>query len=278
MDAIYKKLNVSDQVLENTKEIRENKKFTKFKDTAPPYPNYNLMCDLIELPTASAGYKYLFVICDIAGNGHFDIEPLKNKTPQACLTAMKKIFDRPYVNRPYFSVVSDAGNEFKGVFERFLDEHGIYHKVTVPKRKTQNAIVESLNRVIVRIIFAYLNQKEVETKKVYKNWYPILPIIREDLNKFREKKIEPLTIKTMQPLDLSKKEKFKVGDTVQYKLDTPQTFLGTKNTGSFREGDVRLSKPTTITKVLVFAGLQPYRYLVESNPHASYTESQLRKV
>ncbi len=139
---------------EDSKENKERKIFTKYKDTVPPHPNYNIMMDLVELPNASHGYKYLLVVVDLCGNGHFDIEPLKTKSPTSCLKAIETIFKRPYIHKPYFSIVTDGGTEFKEIFDKFMLENGIYHKVTVPKRKTQNAVVESLNRVLVRIIFA----------------------------------------------------------------------------------------------------------------------------
>ena len=73
MKRLYERLGVSKQVIDDVKESRQKKEFTKFSDSAPPIPNYNLMMDLIELPTATQGYKYLLVVVDIAGNGHFDI-------------------------------------------------------------------------------------------------------------------------------------------------------------------------------------------------------------
>ena len=36
--------------------------------------NASLMIDILELPTASFGFHYCLVCCDISGNGHFDIE------------------------------------------------------------------------------------------------------------------------------------------------------------------------------------------------------------
>ncbi len=67
-----------------------------------------------------------------------------------------------------------------------------------------------------------------------------------------------------------------MGDLVQNKLNEPTTFLGTKNSGNFREGDKRFSNPTRIKEVLPFPGAVPFRYLVATSPHASYTEGQLR--
>jgi hypothetical protein len=205
MDKLYEKLGVSKRVIEDSKESKERKIFTRYKDTVPPVPNYNIMMDLIELPTASRGYKYLLVVVDLCGNGHFDIEPLKTKSPTSCLNAIETIFKRPYVHKPYFSVVTDGGTEFKGVFD------------------------------------------------------------------------EPLTLEEFaKNINLTTNPKFKVGDTVQYKLNEPRTFLGTKNQGGFREGDKRWSVPQTIKNVFIYKGDIPYRYQLNVNPNVSYTEGQLR--
>jgi hypothetical protein len=129
----------------------------------------------------------------------------------------------------------------------------------------------------VRLIFAYLNQKEIEKKKVVKDWLPIIPTIREELNKIKDKKVEPLTLEEFaKNINLTANPKFKVGDTVQYKLNEPRTFLGTKNQGNFREGDKRWSVPQTIKNVFIYKGDIPYRYQLNVNPNVSYTEGQLR--
>ena len=46
------------------------------------------MADTLYLPTANLGYKYLFVIVDLATN-KFDIEPVKNKEADTTFKAMK---------------------------------------------------------------------------------------------------------------------------------------------------------------------------------------------
>jgi hypothetical protein len=278
MNNLYNLLGVSNEVREDSKTNKESKKFTKFGDTAPPYENYKHMADLLELPTAQGGYHYLLVVCDISGNGHFDIEPMKSKSADTVLKAMKKMYTRKYLKLPYFSISTDKGREFEGVFNRFLSENEIYHKVAIPKRKTQNSVVESLNRILGRLIFAYLNQKEIDTKKEYRNWIPIVSTIREELNKFREKNLNTLTLDNVDVLDIIKKPKFKVNDLVYYKLNESKTFLNKKLPGNtFREGDKRWEGPTKIKKILIFPGLQPYRYLIDDNSHASFTEEQLKR-
>lgn len=61
-----------------------NGKNNSIKDNVTLVENYNMMADVLFLPTAAFGYKYLFVIVDLATH-KFDIEPMKNKEPTTVL-------------------------------------------------------------------------------------------------------------------------------------------------------------------------------------------------
>jgi len=140
------------------------------------------------------------------------------------------------------------------------------------------SMVESLNRTLGRLLNGYMNRKEVETGKVYKEWTDVLPVVREELNKIRLQKTNdnPVDDKDVVP-DISKPPKFKEGDIVFRLLDAPETALGAKqSTTNFREGDRRWDKvPRKIERVLVYSGAIPYRYMLSGIPNASYTEAQL---
>ena len=142
--------------------------FNHVKDNIPLIANYNFMADTLFLPTANFGFKYLFVIVDLATN-KFDIEPVKNKDADTTLKAMKKCFTRNYIKQPYASLKTDSGTEFRGVFHKYLYDHNILHKISLTDRHKSLSNVESLNRQLARLIFGYLNQKEIETNKVFKN-------------------------------------------------------------------------------------------------------------
>ena len=86
MDNLLKKLNINETF---TKEIR-GIKFDKVKQNVYPKGGYNAMADLLHLPTTKYRYRYLLVITDLWSN-NFDIEPIRNKTPDDVLKAMKKI-------------------------------------------------------------------------------------------------------------------------------------------------------------------------------------------
>jgi hypothetical protein len=65
----------------------------------------------------------------------------------------------------------------------------ILQKYGLPYRHNQLANIESLNGQLSRFIHGYLNSKDEKNKKSNKHWTDILPIIRDKLNKIREKKL-----------------------------------------------------------------------------------------
>ena len=173
MNKILEKLNLLDDNYILTQPLKKPKKFTKVKDVVPLKEDYNFMADLLFLPTTSQGFRYLLTVVDLA-NDECDFEPIKNKEAKTVLAAMKKIFTREHLKKPYASIRTDDGNEFKGVFHKYLYDESILHRVGNPGRHTQMANVESLNKQLGLILNLYMNQKEMQTKKQYNNWTDIL--------------------------------------------------------------------------------------------------------
>ena len=268
---IFKKLGVdeSDSAVKKMKSV-----FTKVKDIVFPKGGYNFMADLLELPKTKAGYRYLLVVVDLWSD-EFDIEPLKTTQAKEVLEAYKTMVKRGYIDKAQASISVDGGSEFKGVFQKWLYDNNIYRKVSMKNRKTQNANVESLNRTLGRIINGYMNQVEKDTNEEFKEWNNkgILDIIRKELNEARRRKdgkIEYKEIGYDEP-------KFKVGDLVQYYLNTPQNIRGEEVRGKFREGDRRWSlTPRKIVKIIRVPGPITNRYILNYIPNVSYTEDQLR--
>lgn len=280
------------------KVLQKPKTYNRVKDNIPLVKNYNAMCDLLFLPTAK-NYKYLFVIVDLATN-LFDIEQLKTKNPDEILKAMKKCFTREYVKKPEYTIKTDSGNEFKGVFQKYLYDESIFHKVAPANHHEGMGNIDNLCKQIGRIIMAYLNKKELETKKKYNDWLPIVPIIRKELNEYRDNSknlpkklnsyeyptpndtIEYSIKKKDEILTFHKpiKSKFKIGDWVYHYLDHPENALGKKqNTKQRRAGDFNFSRtPLQIEKIFVYGSKGPlYRYKLNSINNVSFTEKQLMK-
>ena len=272
---IVKGLNIDES---NTRPIKAPKVFTKISDTVAQLKDYNFMSDILILPTTKEGYNSLLVVVDLATH-EFDIEPLKSKKPTELLQAFKKMTKRPYLKIPFSSMATDGGSEFKGEFDAFLKERKVFHKVAGKGRHTQQSMVESLNRILGRLLNGYMNSKEEETKQAYNEWTDKVDYIRKELNDYR--KVEPLPdiFDLPAPSFLGKHPKFKEGQFVFHQLDVPQNALGKDQpTQQWREGDYRWSRqPMKIAKVLYMSGKIPFRYLLEGKENISYTEAQLKK-
>ena len=273
MDKLIKQLGIDETL---TKPQKKQKIFNKVDNNIPMMPNYYDMLDLLHLPTTKQGYRYLVTIVDLATR-KCDFEPIKTKTADEIKSAVETIFKRQYVKIPYASIRTDDGNEFKGSFDKYLYKNNILHKMGSPYRHTQNAVVEALNKQIARLLNGYMNKKEIETNKIFREWTDILPTIRKGLNDFRTRKITPdHKYPTLNP---QKPPLFKVGDIVRYKLDRPENALGhAQPTTNFRVGDNRYSyAPKKIVKLIYFLDEPYYRYLLEGIDNVSYCESQLIK-
>ena len=289
---VLNKLKI-DETFSKRIQTKPKEGFNKVKDNIPLIANYNFMADLLHLPTAKLGYKYLLVVVDLATN-KFDIEPMKDKEADTTLKALKKCFLRDYIKLPYSSLKTDGGTEFKGVFHKYLYDHDILHKVGLADRHKSLANVESLNRQLSRLIMGYLNTKDKERQNISTDWLPTIPILRKELNKIREIKLpDDITThqypvfdnetktKTKTSTKILIQPKFKIGDTVHRALDAPRTALGKKqNTKNFRSGDITFdTTPNTIEKIIYMGGKGPnYRYMLSGIHNASYTENELMKV
>lgn len=277
MDKLKKLLNIDETF---TKPIKKEKKFTKIKDGATLIEGYNYMADITYLPETKKGFKYLLVIVDLATK-KFDIEPLKTKTTDEVLIAVKKMFKRKYIKLPKGSIRTDNGAEFKGNFHEYLKDNEIFHSVSMPYRHQQLSMVESLNKQLNRLFNGYMNAIEKKTKKPYKEWTDAVDTVRDELNKIRE--VKPLyNEKTIfdhkdEPINMSKEPKFKVGDLVHYKLSYPENALGNKQpTANFRVGDYRWSSiPKKIERIFYYSGAIPYRYSLKDMDYVSFPESEL---
>jgi hypothetical protein len=267
-----------------TKVRNTKKKFSTVKDNIPLIENYNMMADLMFLPTDKFGYKYALVVVDLADDS-FDIQELKNKDANVVLKGLKKIFTRPYIKKPYASLTTDAGTEFRGVFQDYLFDESIYHKTTRVGRHQQLANIDNLIRQISSLIIGLSNKEEMKTGKVSKTWVKHLPMIRKKLNEIRVKELpedfrdfDYPTINTRTNDNKIIPQKYKVGDYVYIKLDVPTNVNGKKLSGKFREGDMRYdSNPRKVTRVLYYSGNVLHRYLVEGITNASYSDNQMFK-
>lgn len=249
-------------------------KFDHVKELIPPLKDYNHMADLIFLPETNKGFKYLLTVVDLWSD-ELDFEPLKTKESGEVLQALKTIYKRPYLSLPHATLATDDGTEFKSVFHKYLYDKSVYHKVAIPGRHKQQGNIENLNRLINKFLTAYMNKITKQKKQEYFEWTDILDELRKRLNKIRKREDEdPFTYKHVEP-DMNRIPKFKVGDIVIRKLDVPKNYLNNKESGKFREGDLRwdFHEPRAVLKVFHYP--RNIRYLIEGFPEVSYTEDEL---
>jgi hypothetical protein len=216
------------------------------------------------------------VVVDLATD-EFDIEPITNNKSLTVVDAMKKMFNRRYIKKPYASIRTDGGAEFKDAFEKYCYENNILHKIGVAGRHQQMANVERLNRELGRLFNGYMNAIEEKTGETYKEWVEVVPKVRAMLNDFRKKpEGDPFT-DVYPTIDLTKQPKYKIHDVVYRMSEKPLDALGKKQpTQNFRMGDYRWERiPRKIVKVLRYAGKVPIRYILENLPNVAYAEYEL---
>jgi hypothetical protein len=277
MKALLKSFNIDEKFTKPR--LEKQPVYNHIKNNIPRIEDYNFMADLIEMPETKNKNKYILVVVDLATN-EFDIEPLKTKTAQEVIDAFKTIFKRPYLNKPYASIRTDNGKEFdNNIFKKWADTEKIFHKFNIPYRHSQMANVESLNRQLERLFNGYMNAKEEQTGKLYKNWDDITDEVRKGLNKLRKKKVGKFDINDYPFFKNYNIPRFKVGQAVHYKLDYPENALGHKQpTAKFRTGDYRYSREPKQIKQILYMNDEPYfRYILDGLPNVSYSEYQLIK-
>ena len=273
MDKILKELKINEKY---SKPVKIKKEFSKVKDNIPLKADYNFMADLLELPQTKKGFKYLLVVVDLATD-EFDIEPITNNKSLTVVDAMKRMFNRRYIKKPYASIRTDGGAEFKDAFEKYCYENSILHKIGVAERHQQTANVERLNRELGRLFNGYMNAIEEKTGETYKEWVEVVPKVRTMLNDFRKKpEGDPFT-DVYPTVDLTKQPKYKIHDVVYRMSEKPLDALGKKQpTQNFRMGDYRWERiPRKVVKVLRYAGKVPIRYILENLPNVAYAEYEL---
>lgn len=176
--------------------------------------------DLVEMiPYAkfNKAYKYLLTVIDTFSKFAY-AEPIKNKSADNVLIAMKNIFKR--AGKKPKNLQSDQGTEFfNKKFQNLMRKNKINHYHTYSELKA--SIVERFNRTLKNMMW-----KQFSLQGTYK-WLTILPSLIEKYNstyhhtiklppKKVTKKNEKLLLKTVyNKLKVFRKPKYKIGDSVR---------------------------------------------------------------
>ncbi len=269
----------------NTKLLSELHKIPKKEtgDNMPTFQNFKEhftnQADILYLPTAKYGYKYLLVVVD-AHTRHFDAEPLKQKDSFSTLQAFRKIYDRELIKMPKVIEVDD-GSEFKGDVKKYFVDNDVFVRTAMTNRHRQQALVESKNYLIGRVIFHLLNLNELNNKKTSKDWYKSSDEFRKLVNVINDNiKFKPITEQPSDNLKITKDNKILLpeGTKVRVTLDYPEDVAhGKRLIGKFRAGDIRFSKDIKTIEWIVLKPNQPPMYRV-SGEHILRTRQQLQVV
>ena len=172
------------------------------------------------------------------------------------------------------SIRVDSGSEFKRDFKKYMKEHNILLRTALPGRHRQLANVESANKLIATILFAYMNNMETETGEQYDDWTDILPELRKELNKKENLRKDEDPFSHFPADIILGIPKYGVDDLVTYRLSKNQNALGNQikgNNESNRSGDFLYSlHPKKIKQILFYP--KNNRYMLEDLPQVSFAE------
>lgn len=247
--------------------------------------NYIHQADILYLPTSQFGYKYAFVIVDIA-TSLCDAIPLKNKTPKDIINSLKIIYDKHTILKKPYILQFDSGTEFKNKdIKQYLKELKISVRYTLPNRHRQNSVVESRNKYLGHLILKYLALKELKTGKKSTAWHNNINDFITYMNA-KLKKPKPLNMFE----DISGRndniEILELNQKVRKILDFPiNAYNNKKVDNKFRTGDMRFSKEIYKIKHIILNPNMPPLYMLNKKDNdetidntVAYTTNQLLKV
>lgn len=274
--------------LEDLKLIKPNQESTldnllkiPKKDNAENTPHHTSdeintvqQADLLYLPH-DRDYKYCLVVVDL-GSRLMDAEPLKSRDAVSVRNAMIKLYNRKILQEPVVLEVDD-GSEFKGAFKKhfqyFFKIH--YHE---PGRHRQQAVVESRNKILGKIIFRFQSVEELHSGEQNTEWVKHIKSIVNAINKHYKRTPHVITADELPRASGNSRYIYVIGTKVRKQLDNPKGFKGDKLFGKFRATDYRWStKVSTITRVFILPDSPPL-YQLDNNDNVAYTKNQLQKV
>ena len=281
------------QILKNfdkeNKTIRELKQLKKRPapekgDDIPRVQNfipwYNAQADLIFLPTAKYGFKYLLVVVDLQSK-KFDCEPLKDKKSDLVANAFTRIYERDILEEYPKILSTDSGSEFKGAFKDLMQELGIEIIYRSTGRHRMQSLVENKNSAIGKLLFSFLDYNELKTGRRSVDWYQSKEHFRRVIDELNaESKAKPTTENLSDKPFVSdaNKDLLDVSQKVRVLLDEPMDIASRKKLGGkFRATDIRWSLDKKKIRWVVLNPGYPVLYRVSGEKFLR-TRQQLQKV
>jgi len=134
--------------------IKEKQKFIFTLDT-----NEMLQIDLLDYQkyaTKNKGYKFILIAVDIFSRLALAV-PIKSKEPKNILEAFQSLKLKPV------SIFHDSGNEFKGVFLKYLDENDIIDLKADVGDHHSLGVIDRFSRTLKTMISKYMTAKDTTT-------------------------------------------------------------------------------------------------------------------
>lgn len=256
----------------------------------PSAPNIYVYCDLLylpeeKIPRTKKSYKYLINVVDGFTKG-IDFEPLINRDAASTMKALKLILQRGHLFKPVQKtedknqiypvyLVCDAGSEFNNdVFRSELEKLGTKLIITKPQRKSQNAIIESYNKIVSDILNKKMTQEQYHSKKA-KSWTKYLSVLRDALNDHYVKE----DVVRLEYPKIKVKDLLKIGQKVLVKSEVGRDVNNNKLKGNSRLGDVKYDmKYKVVKQILNYQNGNTVRYVLTPYDGASYLATELMKI
>ena len=148
----------------------------------PPHPWHTVGVDLLQLPETAEGYKYLLLCVDLLTRYAVG-SALKEKSANAIVKAMRKLFLRnPLLGSPV-QILSDNGQEFaNNRVYRLLRRHGTKQVFTTPYNPKGNGTTERLNRTVLQLLRG--------TCEPGQEWTAVLPEVLAIYNNTKHQSIQ----------------------------------------------------------------------------------------
>jgi Integrase core domain len=114
------------------------------------------LCDLADVVGENRGFRYLLVCIDVLSRKIF-ISPLRRKTPEHMISALKKCFESAEA-LPWI-LYTDEGTEYaSSAINKFYKTHDIKHVCLVTSPRFHCGIVERANRTIKERLYRYFTK------------------------------------------------------------------------------------------------------------------------
>jgi hypothetical protein len=257
-------------------EIPKKDKRANFAQISVPERGQMVMLDTLHLPSDN-GYMYSLVAIDVATN-NVDAEPMRDRTALTIREAFKIILKRKFIKSPSL-IITDAGQEFKGVFKQYLKDKDIGHQITRVGRHTQTLNVDRLYYILGKHLNLAMLEDEIRGGKTSRKWKARQTELIKILNSPKYIK-KPETEINVNKSDIkavgSARQVLPVGTRVRVKLDAPVDNIEQRRLhGKFRAGDARYSHDIHTIKFIYMNPNQPVLYQVSGINDCVYIKSQL---